>query len=86
MQYMLFNPKTMNDAVVARIVRLHRQKDITQHAVAQALALSDSAYCRIEAGTTELTLNKLHMIAGALGEDVSVLLEPGQRVTKYPYD
>lgn len=74
MRHLLFNPKTMNDTVVSRIIRIRRNKDISQHAVAQILGLSDSAYCRIEAGTTELTINKLQLIAAALNEDVSVLL------------
>ncbi len=64
----------LNKQVSAKIQNIREEKKIKLAAVAQAIALSPSAYSRIEKGETQITIENLFKIAEALEVPVQQLL------------
>ena len=60
--------------VSENIKRLRELKNISREFMAQKLGLSTSGYAKLERGDTEITLNKLYMIANVLETDIAKIL------------
>ena len=64
----------MIDAPEIKIKQIRELKNFTQEYVASQLGLSTRAYSKIEAGETQLTINRLNEISAILGIQPLVVL------------
>lgn len=72
-------PATTFPQVLGQVLVLRRRtKKATQHDVAKALALSQSAYSRLERGEAAFNVPQLRRTAAALGVAVSTLFEDAE--------
>lgn len=68
-------PQVLGQVLVIR----RRSKKATQHTVAKALDLSQSAYSRLERGEAAFNVPQLRRTAAALGTSVSKLFEEAEK-------
>jgi transcriptional regulator with XRE-family HTH domain len=62
-------------ALCERIRYLRVRSEFTQAKVAEKLAISQAAYCRLEKGEIEFTISKLFELSDLYGVSASELLE-----------
>jgi transcriptional regulator with XRE-family HTH domain len=62
-------------ALCERIRYLRVRAELTQANVAEKLAISQAAYCRLEKGEIEFTISKLFELSDLYGVSASELLE-----------
>lgn len=67
--------------VLGQVVRQHRGRQ-RQEDLAPALAISPSAWSRIEAGKTSMTVVQLRRVAEVMGTDAWALLREAERVAE----
>jgi transcriptional regulator with XRE-family HTH domain len=67
---MTLNNKEFNLSISKRIRDIRVQKSLTQDEVAGKMFTSQNAYCRIETGSTRLTILNLLMLAEILDFDI----------------
>ncbi len=72
--------------ILENIKVLRLQKRLSQLDVAEALAISQSAYAQLESGKTEITLNRLEQLAKLFGMTVIELLQYGGGVESVKVD
>ncbi len=68
--------------VNTRIRKLREQLHYSQEAVAEFLDISQSAYCQLESGKTNLSYNHLINIAKSLEIDLNILLSNDPSIFK----
>ena len=66
-----------------RIKRIREYRNYTQQHMADNLELSQNAYCKIESGTTKLTIDRLESIASILDVPVEVILGSEKQVFNF---
>jgi len=64
----------MSIETAIRIKKIREYRDYTQQFMADSLELSQNAYCKIENGTTKLTIDRLEEIASILDVPVESIL------------
>jgi transcriptional regulator with XRE-family HTH domain len=62
-------------ALCERVRCLRERQHLTQSEVAEQLAISQAAYCRLERGDIEFAVSKLFELADMYGVSASKLLE-----------
>jgi transcriptional regulator with XRE-family HTH domain len=72
--------------IIENIKVLRLQKRLSQLDVAEALAISQSAYAQLESGKTEITVNRLEQLAKLFGMTVIELLQYGSGVESVKVD
>ncbi|WP_143307827.1 helix-turn-helix domain-containing protein [Chitinophaga vietnamensis] len=60
--------------IAATIKRLRMERNLTQEYIAQELDISQNAYCKLENGQVNITIDRLEKIAGILGTPLATLL------------
>lgn len=65
---------TINDKVAARIKELRESKHLLQKGVADLLALSESAYSRLEAGKTHINIDTIYRLSEIFECNISDIL------------
>jgi len=64
----------MSIETALRIKKIREYRNYTQQYMADSLELSQNAYCKIENGTTKLTIDRLETIANVLDVPVESIL------------
>ncbi|MCL4482734.1 MAG: helix-turn-helix domain-containing protein [Bacteroidetes bacterium] len=64
------------DEVFKRIAEVRKSKGLTQKDICVKISMAQNSYSKIETGITELTIDHLIKIAGALGVSVVSLIDP----------
>jgi len=64
----------MSIETALRIKKIREYRNYTQQYMADSLELSQNAYCKIENGTTKLTIDRLETIANILDVPVESIL------------
>jgi len=67
----------MSIETALRIKKIREHRNYTQQFMADSLELSQNAYCKIENGTTKLTIDRLEGIAKVLDVPVESILSCG---------
>lgn len=77
------NPQVAFTEVLGQVVRQRREAiDWRQGDLAPALDITPSAWSRIEAGKTSMTVVQLRRVAQALGTEAWVLLKDAEKAAK----
>lgn len=80
-----WRPRTLNQVLGYNIMKARHSTILRGDQVAEKLGISQSAYSRIETGTSEITFNDIASIAIALGCTIeSIIDEPIKLVQKPP--
>ena len=67
----------MSIETALRIKKIREYRNYTQQFIADSLELSQNAYCKIENGTTKLTIDRLETIATILDVPAESILSSG---------
>jgi transcriptional regulator with XRE-family HTH domain len=70
-------------AILSKIVEARKSKGLTQNDICEKIGIARNNYSKIETGKTELTVNHLIKIAGALSVSVVSLIDPGAQSKDY---
>ncbi|MCX6221288.1 MAG: helix-turn-helix transcriptional regulator [Bacteroidia bacterium] len=71
------------DEVFKRIADIRKSKGLTQRQICEKIGIAQNNYSKIETGITELTVDHLNKIAGALGVSVVSLIDPDSQSMDY---
>lgn len=81
------SPATTYPTVVGQVLReLRRTKDLQQAQLADTLAITQSAYSRIESGAAAPTVEQLALLAHALGVSPGEVLRRADEAAAYATD
>ena len=71
------------DDLIKRIVEARKSRGLTQSDISKKIGISRNSYTKIETGITELTIDHLIKISGALGVSVVSLIDPDAQSKDY---
>ena len=67
--------RASRQSIIQKLTQARLEKGLTQEQLARLIGTQRSNICRIESGTQNLSLDMMLKIAGALGKDISIMLE-----------